>query len=91
MTKGEDSIQKRKCKNIRCSALSKSAWCDLNDKGDILIQYDKCPNRKCNFQKIVTFTPHQHTLWGGSIKSKLQKTFRGTQTVGINFSSQLLM
>ena len=26
------------------------------------------------------FTPHQYMLEGGSIKSKLQKTFRGTQT-----------
>ena len=42
-------------------------------------------NPKCNCQKIITFTPHQSMLEGGSIKSKLQKTFKGTQTAGNKF------
>ena len=35
--------------------------------------------------KIFTFTKHQYVLEGGSMKSKLQKIFRGTQTAGNTF------
>ena len=41
--------------------------------------HDKCPNPKCNCQKIISFTPHQYMLESGSIRSKLQNFFRGTQ------------
>ena len=44
-----------------------------------------CHNRKCNCQKQITFTPKQFQLEGGSIKSKLQKFFRGTQTASKKF------
>ena len=82
MTKGEDFNTRGKCKNSHCSSMSNSAWTDLNSKGNILKLHDKCPNPKCNCQKIITFTPHQYMLEGGSIKSKLQDFFRGTQTAG---------
>ena len=59
--------------------MSNQAWTDLNSQGIILKLHDKCPNPKCGFQKIITFTPHQYMLEGGSIKSKLQKIFKGTQ------------
>ena len=36
-------------------------------------------------KKIITFTPHQYMLEGGSIKSKLRKIFRGTQTAWKKF------
>ena len=36
-------------------------------------------------QKQKTFTPKQYMLEGGSIKSKLQKIFRGTQTARNKF------
>ena len=55
---------------------------DLNSKGNILKLHDKCPNPKCGCQKIITLTPHQFMLEGGSTKSKLQKIFKGTQTAG---------
>ena len=58
--------------------MSNSAWCDLKSKGDILKLHDKCSNPNCICQKIITFTPHQNMLEGGSIKSKLQKNFRET-------------
>ena len=80
MTKGENFIERGKFKNNHCSSMSNSAWCDLNSVGIILKLHDKCPNPKCNCQKINTFTPHQNILEGGSMKSKLQKTFKGTQT-----------
>ena len=79
MTRGEDFVNRGKGKNNHCSTMSNSAWCDLNDKGNILKLHDKCPNPKCNCQKIINLTPHQYMLEGGSIKSKLQKFFRGTQ------------
>ena len=45
--------------------MSKSAWCDLNSKGDILKLHDKCPNPKFNCQKVITFTPRKYMLEGG--------------------------
>ena len=80
MPKGEDFIKKGRCKNNHCSSMSNSARTDLNGKGNILKLHDKCPNPKCGSQKTITFTPHQYLLEGGSIKSKLQKIFNGTQT-----------
>ena len=69
--------------------MSNSAWCDLNHEGSILKLHDKCPIPRCNCHKIITFTPHQYMLEGGSIKSKLQKIFRGTKKLGKVFSSQV--
>ena len=85
MTRGEDFIKKGKCGKNHCSVLSNEAWTDLNKNYNILKLHDKCPNPKCNCQKIITFTPHQYMLEGGSIKSKLQKIFRGTQTAWNKF------
>ena len=79
MTRGEDFIKRGKCGKNHSSSMSNSAWCDLNSQGNILKLHDKCPNPKCGCQKIITFTPHQYMLEGGSIKSKLQKIFRGTK------------
>ena len=62
-----------------------SAWCDLNSKKVILKLHDKFPNPKCKCQKIITFTPHQFMLERGSIKSKLQKCFRGTKKAWDSF------
>ena len=91
MTRAENLMEKGKCKNNHCSSTSKSAWCHLNSKGDILKLYDKCPNPKCDCQKIITFTPHQYMLESGSIKCKLQIILRGHNLLGINFENQQLM
>ena len=79
MSRVVDFIKRGKCKNNHCSSMSNSACTDLNSKGKILKLHDICPNAKCNCQKILTFTPHQYMLEGRSIKSKLQKTSRGTK------------
>ena len=71
----EKILLKREDVKKQCSAISNSAWCDLNRKGNILKLHDKSPNPKCKCQKINTFTPHQYMLEGGSIKSKLKKKF----------------
>ena len=65
--------------------MSNSAWCDLNSQGNPINLHDKSPNSKCNCQKIIIFTPHQYMLEGGSIRSKLQKIFRGTKKAWDSF------
>ena len=85
MTRAENFTKNAKCKHGHRSAMSNSAWCDLNEKCTVLKLHDMCRNPKCNCQKQITFTPKQFQLEGGSIKSKLQKIFRGTQTAWNNF------
>ena len=85
MTRREDFIKRGKCCKNHSSSMSNSAWTDLNSKGNILKLHDKCLNPKCGCQKIITFTPHQYMLEGGSIKSKLQKIFKGTQSAWNKF------
>ena len=77
MTRAENFTKRGKCKDTHCSSMSNSAWCDLNNKGDLLKLPDKCPNPKCSCRKIINFTPHQYMLEVGSVTSKLQKFFRG--------------
>ena len=85
MTKGEDFIKSAKCTHGHRSAMSNSAWCDLNKICTVLKLHDMCHNPKCKCQKQITFSPRQFQLEGGSIKSKLQKIFRRTQTAWNNF------
>ena len=80
MTKGSDFIKSGKCSHGHRSAMSNSAWCDLNKNCTVLKLHDMCHNPKCKCQKMITFTPNQYQLEGGSIKSKLQKIFKGTQS-----------
>ena len=65
--------------------LSNSAWTDLNKDNSILKLHDMCANRNCNCQKILTFTPKQYQLEGGSIKTKLKKIFKGTEKAWNSF------
>ena len=85
MTRGQDFIKNAKCSHGHRSAMSSSAWCDLNKNCTVLKLHDFCHNPKCKCQKQLTFTPQQFQLEGGSIKSKLQKIFRGTQTAWSKF------
>ena len=66
--------------------MSISAWCDLNLKGYILKLHDKRPNHKCNYQKIITFTPNQYMIEGCSIKCTVQKIFRGNKKAWDSFN-----
>ena len=85
MNKGEDFIKRGKCKNNHCSSMSNSAWTDLNSKGNILKLHDKYSNPKCGCPKIITFTPNQNMLEGGSIKSKLHNFSEERKKLGIVF------
>ena len=79
MTRAQNFMKKGKCGKNHCSSMSNQTRTDSNSKGNILKLHDKCPNHKRGCQKIITFTPHQYMLEGISIKSKLQKNFKGTQ------------
>ena len=85
MTKGEDFIKNAKCAHGHRSAIINSPWCDLNKHCTVLKLHDMCHNPKCKCQKQITFTPKQFQLEGGSIKSKLQKIFKVTQTAWNKF------
>ena len=83
MTRGQDFIKKEKCEHNPCSAMSNSAWCDLNSKGDILKLHDRCA--KCNSQKSITFTPRQYMLEGAGFKNTMKILFKGSQTAWNKF------
>ena len=76
MTRGGDFIKNAKCTHDHRSAMSNSAWCDLNKTCTVLKLHDFCHNPKCKCQKQITFTPNQFQLGGGSIERKLQKIVR---------------
>ena len=85
MTRGQDFIKNAKCTHGHRSAQSNSAWCDINKNCTVVKLHDMCHNAKCKCQKQITFTPNQFQLEGGSIKSKLQKIFRGTESAWNKF------
>ena len=55
LTRGQEFEQKAKGKHCHCSAISNTAWDDLNSTGDPLKLHDKCPNNNCKCQKQNTF------------------------------------
>ena len=85
MTRGQDFIKSGKCTHGHRSAMSNSAWCDLNKNCTVLKLHDMCHNPKCKCQKQITFSPNQFQLECGSIKSKLKSIFRGTKTAWDKF------
>ena len=73
MTKGEDFIKNEKCTHVHRSAMSNSAWCDLNKKCTVLKLHDICPNPKCKCQKQFTFSPNTFQLEGAGFKNTMRK------------------
>ena len=90
MTIGEDFIENAKYTHGHRSAFTNSAWCDINKHCTVLNLHGMCHNPECKCQKQITFTPKQFQLEGGSIKSKLQKKFRGTQSAWNKFLKPVL-
>ena len=80
MTRGEHFVRNAECMHGHRSAMSNSAWCDLNKDCNVLKLHDRCHNPKFNCQKQNTSTPEQFQLEGGSIKTKTKSIFKGTQT-----------
>ena len=69
MSRLEPFVKNAKCTHGHQSAMSNSAWCDLNKNCTVLKLHDMCHNPKCNCQKQILFTPKQFQLEGGSMKS----------------------
>ena len=80
MTRGQDFIKNANYTHGHRSAMSNSAWFDLNKNCTVLKLHDMCHNPKGKCQKQIIFSPRHFQLEGGSIRSKLQKIFKGTQT-----------
>ena len=85
MTRGQDFIKNTKCTHGHRSAMSNSAWCDLNKNCTVLKLHDICHNPKCKCQKQITFTPNQFQLEGAGFKNELKSIFKGTQTAWNKF------
>ena len=65
--------------------MSNKAWSVLKEACSFLKLQDKRPNPNCNCQKIITFTPNQNMVEGGSLKSKLKNYLNVLKNLGINF------
>ena len=85
MTEGEDFTKNAKCTHGHRSAMSNSAWCDLNIKCTVLMLHEMCHNPKCNCQKQVTFSPRQFQLEGNGFKKTMKKVFKGSRTAWNKF------
>ena len=64
MTIGEPFVKNAICTHGHRSAMSNSAWCDLNKNYTVLKLHDLCQYPKCNCQKQITFSPKQFQLEG---------------------------
>ena len=85
MSRGEDFIKNAKCTHGHRSAMSNSAWCDLNKKCTVLKLHDMCHNPKCKCQKQISFSLDQFQLEGSGFKITMKKFFKGSQTAWNKF------
>ena len=85
MTRGQDFIKNAKCSHAHRSAMSNSAWCDLDKNCTVLKLHDMCHNPKCKCQKQITFSPNKFQLEGAGFKNTMKKIFRGSQTAWNKF------
>ena len=85
MTRGEDFIKNAKCSHGHRSAMTNSAWCDLNKNCTVLNLHYMCHNPKCKCQKQITFSPRQFQLEGSGFKNTMKKIFKGSQTASNKF------
>ena len=87
LNKGESFVKNAKCKHGHRSAMSSSAWCDLNKNCTVLNLRDMCHNSKCNCQKQITFSPKQFHLEGANFKNTMKKYSKELKKLGILFFS----
>ena len=80
MTRGGDFIKNANCSHGHRSAMSNSAWCDLNKNCTVLKLHDMCHNPKCKCQKQITFSTNQFQLEGVGSKNTMKNLFKGSQT-----------
>ena len=85
MTKGEDFIKKAKISHGHRSAMSNSAWFDLNKNCTVLKIHDMCHIPKCKCQKQITFSPNKFQLEGAGFQNTMKKIFKSSQTAWNKF------
>ena len=85
MTRGQGFIKNAMCTHGHRSAMSNSAWCDLNKNCTVLKLHDMCHNAKCKCQKQITFSPKQFQLEGAGFKNTMKKIFKRSQTAWSKF------
>ena len=85
MTRVQDFIKNAKCTHGNRSAMSNSAWCDLNKNCTVLKLHDMCHNPICKCQKQITFSPNQFQLEGAGFKNTMKKILKGSQTAWNKF------
>ena len=73
MTREESSIRNAKGTHGHRSAMSISAWFDLNKKFSVLNIHGMCHNPKCKCQKQITFSPNLFQLEGAGFKNTMKK------------------
>ena len=79
MIRREDFVENAKSTHGHQSAMSNSAWCDLNKNCPVLKLHDMCHNPKFKTQKQTTFSPKQFQLEGAGFKKTMKKVFKGSQ------------
>ena len=85
MIKGKTFVRNSKCRYGNRSAMSNSAWCDLNKNCTVLKLHDMCNNPKCNCQKQITFSPRHLQLEGIGFKNTMNKIFKRSKTAWNKF------
>ena len=85
MTKGSDFVKRSKCTHGHGSAMSNSAWFDLNKNCTVIKLHDMCHNPKRKSQKQITFSPDEFQLEGAGFKKTMKKIFKGSQTAWNKF------
>ena len=85
MTRGQDFIKNAKCLHGHRSAISNSAWRDMNKNCTVLKLHDMCHNPKCKCQKMIIFSPNQFQLEAAGFKNTMKKKFKGSQTAWNKF------
>ena len=85
MTRRQDFIKNAICTHGHRSAMSNSAWCDLNKNCTFLKLHDMCHNPKCKCQKQISFSPNQFQLEGAGFKNTMKKLFKGSQMAWSKF------
>ena len=80
MTKGESFAGNAECRHGHRSAMSNSAWCDLNKNCTVLKLPDMFLNPKFNCQKQINFIPKQYMLEGNGFEiTSKKKSFKETE------------
>ena len=69
MTRREDFLKRRNGIFKHCSAMSNSAWCNLNSKSDTLKLHGFCHNPRCDCQTQFTSTPRGFQIEGSGFKN----------------------